>query len=39
VRGLGSLFRRRTNLRQDFNKIAKAVEFFGGRLVIDWQDY
>jgi hypothetical protein len=22
----------------DLNKIAKAVEFFGGRLVIDWQD-
>lgn len=22
----------------NFNKIAKAVEFFGGRLVIDWQD-
>jgi hypothetical protein len=22
----------------DFNKVAKAVEFFGGRLVIDWQD-
>jgi hypothetical protein len=22
----------------DFNKIARAVEFFGGKLVIDWQD-
>jgi hypothetical protein len=22
----------------DFNKVAKAVEFFGGRLVIDWHD-
>jgi hypothetical protein len=22
----------------DFNKVAKAVEFFGGHLVIDWQD-
>lgn len=24
--------------RDDYNKIARAVAFFGGRLVIDWQD-
>jgi hypothetical protein len=24
--------------RENYNKIARAVEFFGGRLVIDWQD-
>lgn len=35
---LGELFRRRPNIRPDFNKIAKAIEFFGGRLVIDWCD-
>jgi hypothetical protein len=26
----------RPNAQYDFNKIAKAAEFFGGRLVIDW---
>lgn len=29
---------RRIPRADNFNKIAKAVEFFGGRLVIDWQD-
>jgi hypothetical protein len=33
-----SFLKRRANPRHDFNKIAKAVEFFGGRLVIDWCD-
>jgi hypothetical protein len=35
---LGSMLRRRRNPRHDFNQIARAVDFFGGRLVIDWQD-
>jgi len=25
-------------IHEDYNKIARAVEFFGGRLLIDWQD-
>ncbi|MGY4160228.1 MULTISPECIES: hypothetical protein [unclassified Bradyrhizobium] len=29
---------RRKSKGDDFNKIALAVDFFGGRLVIDWQD-
>ena len=33
----GSYFCSQRN-RDDYNKIARAVEFFGGRLVIDWQD-
>jgi hypothetical protein len=33
-----SFLRRRSDSRRDFNKIATAVAFFGGRLVIDWQD-
>lgn len=32
-----SIFRR-PRRRWNFNNIAKAVEFFGGRLMIDWQD-
>lgn len=37
--GCGEGFlKRRPNARHDFNKIAKAVDFFGGRLVINWQD-
>jgi hypothetical protein len=35
--GIGFL-KCRPNAKHDFNKIAKAVDFFGGRLVIDWQD-
>jgi hypothetical protein len=34
----GAYFSQRHSKGCDFNKIAKAVEFFGGRLVIDWQD-
>ena len=33
-----SFLRRRSNPRHDFDKIAAAVAFFGGRLVIDWCD-
>jgi len=33
-----SFLRPRSNSRRDFNKIAAAVAFFGGRLVIDWCD-
>jgi hypothetical protein len=36
--GLGYYFNPRSRARIDFNKIAKGVEFFGGRLVIDWLD-
>jgi hypothetical protein len=36
--GHPSYFQGRTSSTADLNKIAKAVEFFGGRLVIDWQD-
>jgi hypothetical protein len=37
--GCGESFLRcRTKARHDFNKIAKVAEFFGGRLVVDWQD-
>jgi hypothetical protein len=35
--GLGFL-NRRPKAQYDFNKIAKAAEFFGGRMVIDWCD-
>jgi hypothetical protein len=31
-------FRSRASRSDDFNVIAGAVEFFGGRLVIGWQD-
>ena len=34
----GHYFRDPSRLGEDYNKIARAVEFFGGRLVIDWQD-
>ena len=36
--GAGAYFLGRRPRPTDYNKIAKAVEFFGGRLVIDWQD-
>ncbi|MET3907098.1 hypothetical protein ABID59_001429 [Bradyrhizobium sp. S3.3.6] len=36
--GLHILRPRRKPGADNFDKIAKAVEFFGGRLVIDWQD-
>ena len=32
------IFRRRSNSRMDYNQIAKVVDFFGGRLTIDWCD-
>lgn len=38
VDGLGSLFRHRPNAGCDFNKVARIVDFFGGRLMIDWCD-
>jgi hypothetical protein len=34
----GHYFRSTSSKSADLNKIAKAVEFFGGKLVIDWQD-
>jgi len=34
----GSYYCSRFAKREDYEKIARAVEFFGGRLVIDWQD-
>jgi hypothetical protein len=36
--GTGTYFAGTTPVREDYNKIAKPVEFFGGRMVIDWQD-
>ena len=33
-----SFLKRRPNPRYNFKKIAAAVAFFGGRLVIDWCD-
>jgi hypothetical protein len=36
--GCGGYFQDRESKTVDLNKIARAVEFFGGRLVIDWQD-
>jgi hypothetical protein len=36
--GCGSYFKDGGGKRVDLNKIARAVEFFGGKLVIDWQD-
>lgn len=36
--GCGAYFSQRHAKGCDYNKIAKAVEFFGGKLVIDWQD-
>jgi hypothetical protein len=34
----GTFFARNMHKVADLNKIGRAVEFFGGRLVIDWQD-
>jgi hypothetical protein len=34
----GSYFLFSSRKRENYNAIAKAVEFFGGRLIIDWQD-
>jgi hypothetical protein len=31
-------FLRKQPEREDYNRIARIVEFFGGRLTIDWQD-
>jgi hypothetical protein len=36
--GCGAYFLNSRCKRADLNKIARAVEFFGGKLVIDWQD-
>jgi hypothetical protein len=36
--GCGSYFEDGGGKTVDLNKIARAVEFFGGKLVIDWQD-
>jgi hypothetical protein len=36
--GCGGYFQDHQSKKVDLNKIARAVEFFGGRLVIDWQD-
>ncbi|MBO4226663.1 hypothetical protein [Bradyrhizobium neotropicale] len=36
--GCPSFFLEQRSPRADLNKIGQAVEFFGGRLVIDWQD-
>jgi len=36
--GCGGYSQDRQSKKVDLNKIARAVEFFGGRLVIDWQD-
>lgn len=36
--GCGSYFKSDRGKTVDLNKIALAVEFFGGKLVIDWQD-
>jgi len=36
--GCGGYFQDRQSKTVDLNKIARAVAFFGGKLVIDWQD-
>jgi len=36
--GCGSYFANTGIKAVDLSKIVRAVEFFGGRLVIDWQD-
>jgi hypothetical protein len=36
--GSGSLIRNLKTKNVDYNKVAAAVAFFGGKLVIDWQD-
>jgi hypothetical protein len=35
---IGAYLQYKRPKREDYNKIARVVEFFGGRLTIDWQD-